>query len=301
MSESSALRAQVSVHASRPRRHPEPQPQKHRPLQAFRSTLVFTAMVLLSLVWLLPIFWTVLTSIKPDAVITLMPPVWDFTPTLEHYANLTRSGSFGRFFLNSALIAGGSTAIAVVISAPAAYSIVRFGTGGSSIKMAILGSRMIPPVVIAFPLFVLFMNLHLASNLTGLVLVHAASLAPFCTWLMVGFIQGVPREMEESGLIDGCSNMGVLWRITLPMILPGLATTAVLSLVSSWNDLFYALILANGRTQTLPVAVTTFITGYSIKWGDLTAASTVILIPPVIFALLVQKHLVRGLTMGGVK
>ncbi len=266
-----------------------------------RSLAMYMAMILLSLVWLLPIFWTVLTSIKPDAVIPLMPPVWDFAPTVDHYVNLTRTGAFGRFFANSAIIASCSTAIAIAVSAPAAYSIVRFGTGGSGVKLAILGSRMIPPVVIAFPLFVLFQNLDLAGSLVGLILVHAASLAPFCTWLMVGFIQGVPRELEESGLIDGCSNVGVLWRITLPLIRPGLATTAVLSLVASWNDLFYALVLATGRTQTLPVAVTTFITGYSIKWGDLTAASTVILIPPVILALLVQKQLVRGLTLGGVK
>lgn len=266
-----------------------------------RSFVMYVAMILLSLVWLLPIFWTVLTSIKPDAVIPLMPPVWDFTPTIDHYVNLTRTGAFGQFFANSAIIASSSMVIAMAVSAPAAYSIVRFGTGGSSMKLAILGSRMIPPVVIAFPLFILFQNFHLASNLVGLILVHAASLAPFCTWLMVGFIQGVPRETEESGLIDGCSNVGVLWRITLPLIRPGLATTAVLCLVASWNDLFYALVLATGKTETLPVAVTTFITGYSIKWGDLTAASTVILIPPVILALLVQKQLVRGLTLGGVK
>ena len=262
---------------------------------------MYFLVVCLSLIWILPIVWTALTSLKPDEIITLMPPKWDFQPTLEHYANLTRTGSFLLFFRNSTAVSLSATIIALAVSIPAAYSVVRHGTGGTAARLAILGTRMIPAVVIAFPLFMLMTSMGVTKTILGLVLAQAASMAPFCAWLLIGFIQGVSRDFEESAMIDGCSGFSVIWRITLPMIRPGLATTAVLSFVISWNDLFFALVLTNGDTQTLPVAVTTFITGYAIKWGDLTAASMVILIPPVVLAFMVQKHLVRGLTLGGLK
>ena len=275
-----------------------------RPLPAtrlLRSVAGYALLTVLALVWLFPLFWVLVTSIKPDPLIPLMPPVWIFTPTLDHYMNLGSAGSFLRYFGNSATVAGAATAIAILVSAPAAYSVVRFGTGGDGLKLAVLGSRMIPPVVIALPMFVIFQGIHLTNSLLGLILLHAAALAPFCTWLMIGFIQGVPREVEESGLVDGCTTLNVLRRITLPLIRPGLATTAVLAMVISWNDLFYALVLTTGDTKTLPVAVSTFVTNYNIKWGELTAASALMLIPPVALAFLVQKELVRGLTLGGVK
>jgi multiple sugar transport system permease protein len=285
--------APLSARADQPRRH-----WSHKGLW---SWVGYALLILLSILWLFPIFWILLTSVKPDPLIPLMPPVWNFIPTLDHYANLGVAGSFPQYCFNSATIAVSATVIAVLVSAPAAYSIVRFHTGGDGIKLWILGSRMIPPVIIAVPMFVIFQSVGLSNSLLGLILVHSAALAPFCAWLMVGFIQAVPREIEEAGLIDGCSTLDVLRRITLPLIRPGLASTAVLALVISWNDLFYALVLSNGNTKTLPVAVTSFITGYNIKWGDLSAASVVMLVPPVILALLVQKELVRGLTLGGVK
>jgi multiple sugar transport system permease protein len=168
-------------------------------------------------------------------------------------------------------------------------------------KLLILSSRMVPPIAIALPMFVVLQTIGMNGSLTGLILAHSATLAPFCTWLMIGFIQGVPGEIEEASLIDGCSRLGALVRIALPLMRPGIAVTGILALVASWNNLFYALVLTNGDSKTLPVAVSSFVTGYTIKWGELTAASMVVLLPPVILALLIQKHLVRGLTLGAVR
>jgi multiple sugar transport system permease protein len=266
-----------------------------------RGVASILLVVVLALVWLFPILWTLVTSLKPDAAIATRTPSFVFTPTLDHYATLGQTGSFAQYMLNSAVVAIAATAIALATGTPAAYSIVRFGTGGSRMKLLILSSRMVPPIAIALPMFVVLQTIGMNGSLTGLILAHSATLAPFCTWLMIGFIQGVPGEIEEASLIDGCSRLGALVRIALPLMRPGIAVTGILALVASWNNLFYALVLTNGDSKTLPVAVSSFVTGYTIKWGELTAASMVVLLPPVILALLIQKHLVRGLTLGAVR
>jgi multiple sugar transport system permease protein len=224
--------------------HQEPSKAASRKNLTRRIRLValYLALSGITLIWIFPVAWVFITSIKPDQVITIMPPSWDFRPTLVHYVDLFRVGSFPLYFYNSAMVALSATLISMACGLPAAYSIVRFGVGGEKFRLAILGSRMIPPVVLVLPMFVLFQSLGLNHTLVGLILGHSAMLAPFNTWLMIGFLQGIPSEIEEAALIDGCSHLGVLTRVTLPLARPGLATSAVMSLIISWNDLFYAIL-----------------------------------------------------------
>lgn len=250
---------------------------------------------------LFPIVWIILTSFKSHAVINTYPPQFTFSVTFENYNALLNSHDFWEFLRNSLITSFGSTAMVMVLGVPAAFSIARYRIGGDSLTNWILSLRMFPPIALVVPLFIMFRYLGMLQTLWVLIFVYTLMNLPFAIWLMVGFFADVPEEINDAALIDGCNVWQALFRVNVPAAAPGLAAAAILSIIFAWNEFLFAVILGGAGAKTVPVAVAGFVTDRAIFWGPMSAASTIALIPMVIFAMFVQRYLVRGLTMGAVK
>jgi multiple sugar transport system permease protein len=249
--------------------------------------------------FLFPIYWMILSSFKPALASSAFPPVFTFSPTLDNYIAVFAQNDFLRFLWNSLVIGVGSTVIGLVLGLPAAYAIVRFHHRRTA--FLVLVARIAPGISYLVPWFILFSQLDLVGTFTALILAHLTVSLPLIIWIMLGFIEDVPIELEEAALIDGCSRAGVFWRVMLPLIKPGIATAAILSFIMSWNNFLYSVVLADNDTQTLPVAVYSFLSFGSFDWGGLTAAATLISLPVMLLVLVIQRHIVRGLAAGAVK
>lgn len=255
---------------------------------------------------LAPIYWLVTISLKREIDQFASPPLWfTFSPTLRHYSAIFAHDAFGRYFLNSVIVSTGSTLIALLLGLPAAYGLVRFPwprDWSRGISFWILSNRMLPPIVTIIPLFLMLRQIHLLNSLAGLVLVDVAMNLPFVVWMMRGFIEELPREIEEAAMLDGESRMGVLLRVVLPLVRPGLAATAVFCLIVAWNEFLFALILSQTESaMTLPVGIAAHVTQYEIQWGAMSAAGVVAMLPVLIFAAAAQRYFVRGMSLGAVK
>jgi multiple sugar transport system permease protein len=271
-----------------------------------KTVAKYTAALLALAAALAPIYWLITVSLKQEIDQFASPPLWfSFTPTFRHYTAIFAHDAFGRYFLNSIVVSTCSTLIALVLGLPAAYGLVRFPwprDWSRSISFWILSNRMLPPIVTIIPLFLMLRQIHLLNSLPGLVLVDVALNLPFVIWMMRGFFDEVPREMEEAAMLDGESRAGALWRIVLPLVKPGLAATAVFCLVVAWNEFLFALILTQTEAaMTLPVGIASRVTQYEIQWGTMSAAGVVAMLPVLVFASAAQKYLVRGLSLGAVK
>lgn len=272
------------------------------PAQVFNKVLVYAAVFLAMLLSLAPILYLLITSFKPPELTFALPPVWIFTPTLKNYYDVVGTGDFFKYFLNSVLVALITTFIAVVLGAFAAYGFARFRFRGQFwLRMSVLVPQMLPPITIIVPLYVLFNGLKLTDTITALVISYLTFTIPLSTWLMIGFFEDVPLDLEESAMIDGCSRLQAIFRVVLPIVTPGLAATAILAFMYCWNEFLYAVILTGRDARTLPVTITSFMTNKAILWGRITASGSLVLIPVLIFALLAQRYLIRGLSKGAVK
>ncbi|HEX5706501.1 MAG TPA: carbohydrate ABC transporter permease [Pyrinomonadaceae bacterium] len=265
--------------------------------------LLASAAVLAALV---PVYWMLTISLKSEAEQFAVPPRWlAFQPTLAHYAEAFFTRSFARYLATSALAALLSTALAVTLGTLAAYALARLNLPartGARLAMWILSTRMLPPIVTAVPVFLLMRDVRLLNTVTGLVVVYTALNLPFVVWMMRGFFREIPRELEESARIDGDTRMGALRRVVLPLAAPGLAATAVFCLIIAWNEFLFALVLTQtDASMTLPVGIAGRVTQYEIRWGVMSAAGVVAMTPILLFALAVQRYLVRGLSLGAVK
>jgi len=250
---------------------------------------------------LAPVYWLVTISIKKELDQFAYPPLWwNFAPTLEHYRDAFGARSFGRFLANSALVAAGSTLAALLLGVPAAYGLARFRW--ERLSFWILSTRMLPPIVTIVPLFLMLREARLLNSLLGLGLLYTAFNLPFVIWMMRGFFDEVPVELEEAARLDGDSRLGALVRVVLPIVRPGLAATAVFCAIVAWNEFLFALILTQTEAAaTLPVGIASRVTQYEIKWGAMSAAGVVAMAPVLAFAAAAQKYLVRGLSLGAVK
>jgi len=248
--------------------------------------------------FMLPFVWMVLGSFKTTVDFLAYPPVWWFRPTFENYASVFADNAFARDMLNSTIVAGGATLLGLVLGIPAAYAMARWRR--TAFGVLLLVARMAPGIAFLIPLFMLFLELHLVGSYVSLIASHLIFTLPLTVWMMVGFIEAVPVELEQAALIDGCSILGVLIRIVVPLTAQGIAATAILAFIASWNNFLFALVLANDATKTLPVAVLGFIGYNSIQWGALMAAAAVITLPVLALALCVQRYIVRGLVSGAV-
>ncbi|MBA3415961.1 MAG: carbohydrate ABC transporter permease [Chloroflexia bacterium] len=257
---------------------------------------------------LLPVYWMVNMSFKTRAEFVARPPTLVVqAPTTENYYDLLITQRFYRFGLNSLVVAVIAATIAVVVGTMAAYALSRYRLPRNfnyHLLFTVLTVRMFPPIVSVIPLFVFFnqeiLGYKLLDTRLGLGLVHAFLELPLVIWMMIGFFRDIPRDMEEAALVDGDSRLAVLRKIAIPLAAPGLAATFILVFISSWNEFLMALILTQSRAQTLPIAVAGQITQYDIKWGNMMAAGVVTTVPVLLLALAAQRHLTRGLALGGV-
>lgn len=254
---------------------------------------------LILLVVMFPFLWLVQLAFKPAA--ELFDDALLFTPTLEGFRALLQ-GNFLKSFWNSLAVSTLSTALSLLIGVPAAYALTRWKfRGRSSVALWILVTRMAPPIAFTIPFFLAFRWLGLQDTILGLALVYLTFNLAIVIWLMQTFFEAVPPALEEAAYIDGCGVWQAFWRITLPLSAPGLAATAVLCFIFSWNDFFYALILTRTQALTAPVAIVNFLQYEGWEWTKIAAAGTLVMLPVVIFTVLVRRYLVRGLTAGGVK
>jgi multiple sugar transport system permease protein len=266
----------------------------------------YVLLIIVTLATLAPIYWMITISFKREVDQFAAPPRWfGFTPTLEHYADAFVTRSFGQYLFNSLLVAVCSTACAIMLGTLAAYSLARFRMPANldrKLALWILSTRMFPAIVTAVPLFLIMRDLSLVNTRLSLIIVYTAFNLPFVVWMMRGFFAEVPRDLEEAAMVDGDSRLGALWRVVLPLVAPGLAATAVFCLIVSWNEFLFALVLTQtDEAMTLPVGIAGRVTQYGIKWGVMSAAAVVAMVPILAFALSVQKYLVRGLSLGAVK
>jgi multiple sugar transport system permease protein len=252
---------------------------------------------------LFPIYWIIVSSVKTRIDTLALPPVWLFPPTLEAYRRVFIDEHYSRYFVNTAVIAAATTLISLAVGSMAAYVLDRFRIRFSNlIAYALLGTRMIFPIVYAIPLFLVFRDLNLLDTHLGLIIAYTTFSLPYAVWIMAGFFAAVPREIDEAAMVDGCSRFGAFCRVILPLTAPGLAAATIYILLLSWNEFMFALVLAGGGVaKTLPVAAAQLIGQREIQWNELCAVSTAAILPLLIFFALVNKYLVRGMIAGAVK
>lgn len=278
---------------------------RRRPLNLRRlSKYALVALALLAA--LAPVYWMLTISLKSEVEQFAVPPRWfTFTPTLMHYKDAFIERSFGQYLLTSAIVAVLSTMCAMLVGTLAAYALARFRLPrrlDKRLSLWILSTRMFPPIVTAVPLFLMMRDVRLLNTQAALVIVYTAFNLPFVVWMMRGFFREIPREIEEAAMMDGDSRLGALRRVLLPLVAPGLAATAVFCLIISWNEFLFALVLTQtDAAMTLPVGIAGRVTQYEIKWGVMSAAGVVAMMPILVFAMSVQRYLVRGLSLGAVK
>jgi multiple sugar transport system permease protein len=250
-------------------------------------------------VYLSPIVWLVLTSFKDRVDIFSTSPSLLFTPTLDNYIEAFVDKGFTDNLINSAVVGVVSTLIALVVGVPAAYSLSR-ANRGESFMMALLAARLLPAMVLAVPLFVLASSLGLRDTYFALVAAHLTFALPFTVWMMRGFFLAVPTSLDEAARLDGCGEWRTFGSVILPIVKPGLAATAIFCLINSWNEFLFALVLTGRHTETLPVAIPSLITPIGTSWGQVAAVGTVTILPVLIIAFIVQKHIVAGMTGGAI-
>ncbi|MCP4380759.1 MAG: carbohydrate ABC transporter permease [Hyphomicrobiales bacterium] len=267
----------------------------------FEITLRMGVLCLFFLFFMFPFYWLIATSLKKDVDTFAMPPLWVFTPTFENYEAVVLETDFLQQTTNSLIASLLNVALCILLAMPAAYSMSRHGTGGKNLLFWFLSIRMIPPIVGAIPLFVLAAQMRLVDTHFILPVLYLIINMPFAVWMLKMFIDEIPREIDESALIDGCSVLGIIRRIILPLVKPGLVATAVFLFIMAWNEFLIANIFTRRDAVTLPVGIAKFITEKQILWGYITAAATLASVPPIVFLWIFQRNILRGLTMGAIR
>jgi len=262
-----------------------------------------TALVLLLIAF--PAYWLVTTSIKPGIDQATSPPV--LVPTrfsFESYTAVFAMSGVPRAFVNSAVIALVTTILTTFLGSLAAYALAKTYLSYKlrhALMLWILVTRIFPPITTAIPYYVVVNRLRLGDTHLALILTYVSYGLPFVIWLMLGFFQDLPPEIEKAAIVDGCSLWQRFHRIVLPLALPGLAVTAIFAFIYSWNELLYASILTSFNAKTVPVVVAGFISDQYLRWGEMSALGTLMILPVMLFAAATQRYLVRGLTFGAVK
>jgi multiple sugar transport system permease protein len=256
-------------------------------------------LVIACFIILAPVVWMVLSSFKPSFEVTAYPPTLIFSPTTENYAQLIQTTPFFSYAVNSLIVTIGSAGLGLIFGIPAAFAVS--WTRISWPAILTLAARMAPGTLFLLPWYVMFRQVDLIGSYTALILSHAVITLPIVIWILLPSFDNIPRSVFEAAQVDGCSVTRILWRIALPLVGSGVAVAAILAFVFSWNYFLFALVLSNGDTKTLIAAAFNFVGEGSTSWGALMAAATLIALPPLVLAALVQRWLVSGLTLGAVK
>lgn len=268
-----------------------------------QRALLWTLLAVLLVLYGFPFLYLILTSFKsPLETIAVPPTVFPQQWTLDNYSTALGREGVGASLVNSLSTAVLSTGLSLVLAVPAAYGITRFRTvEGRIFIMLALAARMVPPVAIGLPLVSMTRAMYLIDTPMGLAIAHTTVSLPLSIWLMASFFEAVPESLDEAARVDGAGRLGALWHIVLPMVRGGLAVTAIFAFLASWNEFLFALLLTAVDAQTTPIMIANFQTQFGLDWGAMTALASVYSIPVVILTLLLQRHIVAGLTLGAVK
>lgn len=270
---------------------------KHRLGRTLTGALLLGMLV----VCVFPLFWMGVVSFKQAKDVT-NPAIWFVAPNLENYIDVFVNRGLGQYLANSAIVAVSATLISVAIGAFAAYGLARFEyRRREDLAFLVLAMRMLPAIAIVIPLFVMAQTIGVLDTHLVLVVCYMLFNIPFSIWMLRGFFEEIPREIEEAALIDGGTRRQILARIMFPLAAPGLAATSIFCLINSWNEFTFAVFLTSVRASTLPTTVTQFLSAAGTSWGAMAATGVVTIIPVLIFSLLVQRYMVKGLSFGGVK
>jgi multiple sugar transport system permease protein len=259
-------------------------------------------LTLICLFCIFPFYWMVTTSLKTQVIALQSPPVWLFEPTIANYTDVLFENRVGASLINSIIVAASTTFLAVSLGCPAAYALAVFEfRGKTDLWFWFITNRFVSPVVLAFPVFLIAREIGARDTHIALILMYLTFTLPIVIWICTDQLRSVPRELNEAALLEGASQWRIFWSICLPLAMPGVAVSAILSFIFSWNELLYAYILTPKNAKTAPAMAITFMEGYDVPYGKIMATATLIVVPVLIFALIASRHLVRGLTMGAIK
>lgn len=264
---------------------------------------VYFGLVAMALAFLFPLLWVAGLSLKTRLQVFANPPLFIWKPTLENYLTVLQGADFLQAFVNSLVVASGAVLLSLCIGVPAAYAMARFPFRGRSfLFFSLLIMRMLPPIAVLVPMYVLFSKFGLTTTRFSVILAYTTFSLPLVVWIMRGFFEELPRELEESAWVDGASRYAAFRSVVLPLIRPGLVAASILCLQLAWNDFLFAAVLTNNATRTLPVLMAAYSGGDTgVDWGGMTASGVLVVLPVVVFAFLAQRHLVAGLSSGAVK
>jgi multiple sugar transport system permease protein len=267
-----------------------------------RHAVVFTLLAITyGIVILFPVVWMATMMIKPAAVMFERPTAWLFEPTLANF-NYLLEGGFNWALVNSFIVALGSTILVVIIGTPAAYAFARYRMRGrDDLFLFVLATRMAPPVCLVIPFYLIYAQIGLLDTHIGLVIAYLTFNLSFYVWVLSSFCRDLPVEIEEAAMVDGYPHWQVMMKISLPLLRPGIVATAVLCFIFAWNEFLFAFMLGGRTVTTLPVSIPTLISTTGVRWGEMAIIGFVALLPVLVAVFLLQRHIVRGLTLGAVK
>lgn len=266
-----------------------------------KRVLIPLGVLVFVLLYLFPYTWMVMSAFRYPADTLSLPPKFFFEISFDGFLKVFRQATFGQYLLNSFFITICSVLITMMVATPAAYALVRISRGGSAFLLAVLVARMIPAIALAVPIYIIGSLTRQLATYQIMIVVNVAFNLPFAIWMVRGFFIDMPKELGESARIDGATEWQVLTRIMGPMARGGIFATSVFVFVGAWNEFLFALILTSGKTTTAPVALLSFRTSQGIEWDTISAGAFLVSLPVIVFAFIMQRYLVEGLTMGAVK
>jgi multiple sugar transport system permease protein len=271
--------------------------------RGIRLALLVGIAALLLAVWVFPVLWAFLTSLKTERDVLAYPPTLVFEPTLRNYRDvLFGSASILPNLVSSTIIAGCSTILTLLIAIPAAYALARLEFPGKRASgFYVLATQMLPPVGLIIPYYLVLQKVGALDTYSGLILIYLTFSLPFAIWLMVSYFEDIPREMEEAALLDRAGRVRALWYVILPQVRGGIAVTTIFVFLNAWNEFLFAVVLGGNRVRPVTVAMFNFISVEQTLWSKLAAGAMLAMAPVILLGLLAQRHIVKGLTVGAVK
>ncbi|HXH83394.1 MAG TPA: carbohydrate ABC transporter permease [Candidatus Tectomicrobia bacterium] len=269
-----------------------------------QGALAYAVLVALGLIVVFPFYWMTITSFKSeDQMRSLVSMFWPRPLVTDNYAQLLGKTDFAAWYGNSVVVAVSSTLLATGVGTIGAYALARLRfLGRGFLASATLITYLVPPSILFIPLYAQMRNLGLANSLAGLIAAYPSFTVPFVTWLLMGYFESIPEELEEAAMIDGATRFGAFYRVVLPLAAPGVLAAALYAFTQAWNEFLYALVfITDGRLRTLPVGLASFITGDVYGWGYLMSGAVLTTLPVIAAYIYLQKYMVEGLTAGGVK
>jgi len=264
--------------------------------------LHFLALLLVILVCVFPFYWMVTASFKQQSAILASTPQFFFQPTFENYVNAFSKFDILKSLQNSLFVALVTVLISLVLGTPAAYAIARFEfKAKQDIWFWFISNRMLSPIVVALPFFLIARNFRLLDTTWALILIYLTFNVPIVVWICADQFRNIPKELDEAATLEGYNSFAIFLKIALPLAAPALAVSAIFCFIFSWNELLYALILTRNEAKTAPVVATSFMSGYELPWGQIMDTGTMVALPVIIFSMIVSRQLVRGLTAGAIK